>query len=160
MRTVPTVPATYIEMCTKLPLKQGHLSNEDSAYCPSHIEIKAQIRFFSCTNTGTKGNALPKAYTYHVRDSELQLLADLLHLHHHAGLAILTEMLQKTHPCLGVYVVALLLRQLGHKVAPDAHWYPSSGHRSQHSLDSVSGKEVDKAAMTSDMLQLNSPRMA
>ena len=33
---------SYIEMCTKLSLKQGHLSNEDSAYCPSYIEM--------CTN--------------------------------------------------------------------------------------------------------------
>ena len=26
---------SYIEMCTKLPLKHGHLSNEDSACCHS-----------------------------------------------------------------------------------------------------------------------------
>ena len=37
LRTVPTVPATYIEMCTKLPLNLGHPSNEDSAYCPSYV---------------------------------------------------------------------------------------------------------------------------
>ena len=42
MRTVPTVPATYIEMCAKPPLKEGHLSNEDSAYCPSYIEMCAK----------------------------------------------------------------------------------------------------------------------
>ena len=30
---------SYIEMCMKLPLKLGHLSNEDSAYCCSYIEM-------------------------------------------------------------------------------------------------------------------------
>ena len=54
MRTVSTVPAMYIEMCTKLPLKTAlrdkvgqfvlspfhhKVSNEDSAYCPSYIEM-------------------------------------------------------------------------------------------------------------------------
>ena len=35
MRVVPTVPATYMEVCTKLPLKYGHLSNEDAWTIPS-----------------------------------------------------------------------------------------------------------------------------
>ena len=34
---------SYIEMCTKLPLKYGHLSNEDSAYCPSYIEMCTEL---------------------------------------------------------------------------------------------------------------------
>ena len=34
---------SYIEMCTKLPLKEGHLSNEDSAYCPSYREMCTKL---------------------------------------------------------------------------------------------------------------------
>ena len=33
----------YIEMCTKLPLKYGHLSNEDSARFPSYIEMCTKL---------------------------------------------------------------------------------------------------------------------
>ena len=35
--------SSYIEMCTKLPLKYGHLSNEDSVYCPSYIEMCTKL---------------------------------------------------------------------------------------------------------------------
>ena len=34
---------SYIEMCTKLPLKCAHLSNEDSAYCSSYIEMRGNL---------------------------------------------------------------------------------------------------------------------
>ena len=42
-------------MCTKLPLKYGHLSNEDSAYYPSYIEmcIKLPLKYGHLSNVGS-----------------------------------------------------------------------------------------------------------
>ena len=52
---------SYIEMCTKLPLTYGHLSNEDSANCPSHIEMctKLPLTYGHLSNVaGTVGTIL------------------------------------------------------------------------------------------------------
>ena len=43
MGAVPVVPTIYVEMCTELPLKLGHLSNPDSVNCPSYIEMCTKL---------------------------------------------------------------------------------------------------------------------
>ena len=45
MRTLLDAPVTCSHRDVyKQPLKSGHLSNEDSAYCPSYVEMYSKLR--------------------------------------------------------------------------------------------------------------------